>query len=718
MAESNLQAAATTSPSREGVVARPAAMGVAERRATVAEHARARLALCVGVTGHRPNRLVGADLALLRQRVREVLEFVRDAAAEAGAAAGSAYAPGPPLLRVISPLAEGADRIVAEEAVALGFELQSPLPFMRDDYEQDFATSESRESYRRLLARATAVLELDGKRDTPTLQNEAYEAVGRVVLNHCDVLIAIWDGKEAQGSGGTAQIVREASMLGIPIAWIHSQPPHKECLITQDSRGAPREIERQQLRERLIEILLPPRDTDPEEGARALPDLRETFFAERQPRWAPLGWLWRVFRDLVADFRLRLPVLTVDDFDESTRREWNSEWAVSPGLPRSVVGFIDSWVRHQYARADKLANYYANTYRSSFVANYLLGVVAVFLTVLAYGFTLTGTAPESGAQPSGPEHAVSTLKLAAPQEPTHGPAGGAVGEHEPVAPAGQHEPPAPSGGHNRTGEEFEQLFLFRHLGEIVVVLTILALILLANKRRWHERWLDYRFLAELLRQLRFLALLGRVPKFSRLPAHIAYGDPRGTWMAWHLRAVAREMGMVSARFTPEYLEACRVLLRDALIGESPRGSRPGPRRYYGQLLYHLDNARRFERLNRRLRMAGLLTFVCTLASAVTLTVLHLLHVPVGTWWLFVVPVFPALGTALGGIRSQAELERVVRRSDAMSEQLERVREELERPGPLTSTELGRVTESASDAMVAEVLDWRIVFETKPLELPG
>jgi predicted flavoprotein YhiN len=54
------------------------------------------------------------------------------------------------------------------------------------------------------------------------MRDQAYAAVGRYVLEHCDVLIAIWDGQSAQGLGGTGDIVAQARQRGLPMAWIHA----------------------------------------------------------------------------------------------------------------------------------------------------------------------------------------------------------------------------------------------------------------------------------------------------------------------------------------------------------------------------------------------------------------------------------------------------------------------------------------------------------------
>lgn len=122
-------------------------------------------------------------------------------------------------LRIISPLAEGADRLVALRALDQhNASLVVPLPLPVSEYMRDFDTPESKAEFLRLLERAEEVIELPnaGSRE------QCYLAAGLYVLNHCDVLIAVWDGEPARGTGGTAEIVHEARRLGLPIAWVHT----------------------------------------------------------------------------------------------------------------------------------------------------------------------------------------------------------------------------------------------------------------------------------------------------------------------------------------------------------------------------------------------------------------------------------------------------------------------------------------------------------------
>ena len=55
---------------------------------------------------------------------------------------------------------------------------------------------------------------------------QAYEAAGRYVVDHCDLLIAVWDGKPARGRGGTAEIVAYAREKKRPLIVVSSLDPY------------------------------------------------------------------------------------------------------------------------------------------------------------------------------------------------------------------------------------------------------------------------------------------------------------------------------------------------------------------------------------------------------------------------------------------------------------------------------------------------------------
>lgn len=104
-----------------------------------------------------------------------------------------------------------------------GAELEVPLPLPRPDYERDFGTKGSRMEFAALLARARLIIEAPA---SPT-REEAYKRVGAYVVEHCDVLIVIWDGQPARGQGGTAEVVDRARSARLPLFWIHSAGRHE-----------------------------------------------------------------------------------------------------------------------------------------------------------------------------------------------------------------------------------------------------------------------------------------------------------------------------------------------------------------------------------------------------------------------------------------------------------------------------------------------------------
>jgi hypothetical protein len=180
--------------------------------------------VAVGVTGHRPGRLESADWQLLRTRVHEVLNTL-------------SHLDRIQHLTLMSPLAEGADQIVAREALKSGFTLECPLPFPRDEYARDFSTDAARAEYFALLSLAATVVELGGSRETPEQADVAYTAVGAFMVSKADVMLAIWDGKRARGDGGTGHVVQMALDAEVPVIWIDATTPHDVSVISPPTSG-------------------------------------------------------------------------------------------------------------------------------------------------------------------------------------------------------------------------------------------------------------------------------------------------------------------------------------------------------------------------------------------------------------------------------------------------------------------------------------------------
>jgi hypothetical protein len=198
------------------------------------------LAFRIGVTG-----AAGLDdpaKQRLRPRVAAILDQVK---IELERLAGdpravAAYAPDEdgklrPKLRIISPLGEGADRLVAAEALQLGYALEVPLPFGQGAYEDTFPNSVA--EFRDLLAQAgKRIVTLDGDAADPILRPDSYGAVGRYVVRNWDLLIAIWgDKRPRKGPGGTTDTVRFAVRAGVPIFRLHADGSREPKLLDSET---------------------------------------------------------------------------------------------------------------------------------------------------------------------------------------------------------------------------------------------------------------------------------------------------------------------------------------------------------------------------------------------------------------------------------------------------------------------------------------------------
>lgn len=128
------------------------------------------------------------------------------------------------IVNVVSPLAEGADRMVARVVLELTDDIRliAPIPFAVDEYKKDFQTESSREEFDSLLAKSHLILLNDfiSPKNEPIYdenRNLLYKNVGKYVVDHCDVLFAIWDGNTANGVGGTADIVEYAIKQSVEV---------------------------------------------------------------------------------------------------------------------------------------------------------------------------------------------------------------------------------------------------------------------------------------------------------------------------------------------------------------------------------------------------------------------------------------------------------------------------------------------------------------------
>jgi hypothetical protein len=111
-----------------------------------------------------------------------------------------------------SSLAVGSDQLFARAIIERGDDLIAVIPAA--DYESCFYGVDLT-TYLILKERATIV-----KLDFPRSTEKAFYAAGKFIVEQVELLIAVWDGKPAEGLGGTADVVAYARSISKAVSHI------------------------------------------------------------------------------------------------------------------------------------------------------------------------------------------------------------------------------------------------------------------------------------------------------------------------------------------------------------------------------------------------------------------------------------------------------------------------------------------------------------------
>jgi hypothetical protein len=585
--------------------------------------------LTVGVTGHR-RRALSDQSGSIGRECGEALALVAKVAASVRAAEAAWFSAGESALNLLSPLAGGADQIVAQAGLERGYCLHAILPFEKQDYRATLDDEGDRARFDTLIGRADRILELPGERGAET---EAYVMAGRATVAHCDLLLAVWDGEPPRGRGGTADVVELAVRRGVAV--IHVDPSGRTptgllwsgfdpAVVTEKlQQTVRRPFDAEHLSDYFTAIVAPPADADERRFA-------AIFGGEKLPR----------FRMRI-EYPLLLAVGGSARFDPKSVREAHCAAAVSAewdafrdncAAAHEVAPALDV-LRASYCWSDQLAGRFAQTYRSGHIFNFLLGGIAVCMGLIA--------------------NILSQFQL-----------------------------------------------------QFAVVEGIVAAMILVNTRmgvrnEWHRRWLDYRQLAERLRPMRSLKLLA-----------LAAPDPPGTsasptprrWTEWYALAVWRAMGCPSGKISPA---------RAGELGKAIAAHEIAP-----QMTYHRKHARQIALLDHRLeRISATLFWFTLIVSAIvvagSVTRPDLVN-RYGAWLTLVGAGFPALGTAVFGIRFQADFGGSAVRSENTAKALGNIEAELGDGVPLDRA--ADLIEQAARVMLADLDEWRLVNQQQELDL--
>ncbi|MDQ6611551.1 MAG: DUF4231 domain-containing protein [Gemmatimonadota bacterium] len=627
------------------------------------------LSLRVGVTGNRwhdpatPNavRIRPEHRASLEVTIRVVLEQIHEGVHRVHDAdnAGRYYdREHTPVISLVSPLAEGSDRLVA--SVARSFNPPWPLDVIAPEDISAKRDLDARIPLQPLWNAARSRLILDG------VQNEESSLieVNRRLLWNCDVLIALWDGNPAQGEAGTGRVVELAGELGLPVIHIEAAPsPHARgglhTFHILEPGAGPRVQHRSaaSILDLVTRLLRPPHPVKIEEHEATKTSVRTYLEIFRRERVS--GWFVRAFSGLVWGGLMQLLTLggkkakpsawQIPDSDHNVSVAWDDAAAPDQSLSAELCRSISP----SFKRADYFATSYAIRHRGSTVWLLMLAPVAV---ALAWAATHYATVP------------------------------GALESHNGIS----------------------EVFGFF---EVAVLVAIVLVYRRATQKKFHERWIDYRLLAERLRFLGFLWLMGRGSLAQRVPLEAAPEDPHTAWVNWWYRAVARQLPVPNVKFSAAYLHAYTDFLRRCVLLDQ---------KAYMDRVYHTAEA-----AEKRLRKGSSRLFQLTLVFVLIHFGAELLHYglssPVKTLVEVCAIVLPGFGAALHAFASNLGLPEQSVRSASTIRALDVILEGLNSVNlhdKLASISVSDLAQQTASALGDDLFGWRVDYLVRPTPQPG
>ncbi len=364
--------------------------------------------MSLGITGHRTGnaafgksqKAIEAALAALFDRIDELLEDKRkDLSA----------------VRFHSLLVDGVDQITAQMAVDRGWELVAPLPFgnalnIAINAQPETAADarllaagkpandpavEARAQAIQNVTRSAKLFELadrdaeiaelffdtldnsgDVQRSTAfqTQSSDQAALAGKVMLERCDLLIAVWDGEVANMRGGTGHTVVTALEMGTPVLLIDPGKPHEWSVLSRPERLL---HERQHNPAQLETIIT----------ASIGSELQADASIAGEKWHASSALVWNLHRRIEAVFgggakplrSLKTRYETPDAIAAGSAAGMLDGARAIPGADQQQIDRIAATILPQFAWADGISSWLSDAYRSGMCFNFLLSALAVVI---------------------------------------------------------------------------------------------------------------------------------------------------------------------------------------------------------------------------------------------------------------------------------------------------------------------------------------------------
>lgn len=492
---------------------------------------------------------------------------------------------------ILTPLAEGADRLVPQVAQDVlkcsDLKIEVVLPLAKGDYLQD-KSSESRQEFKELYEKARRPITLKkhtlqegfSEDNLKEARQQAYEDVGRYVVNHCDVLIALWDGEPSRGKGSTAEIVEYAKKRKRPAIIISTITPYKISILKGHGLYA------ESLKQIEIFNTFPIQES---EQQKYITNTYSSLFNNPEGEKIP-----EESRELVKD---------------------------------KLLPF--------YARASMIAEYNQKLYR--YAGSFVYSLSSAAIAFVALGILIRRLSPYA-------------------------------------------------------------FFL-----EFLLLATILFMVTYANRRKTHKKWIESRFLTERIRSSCFFVTCGVEVSPIDIPPYMRTAHQPDDWMVKVFNEIRNRLPVMKGcheKYCPQYIEFIKIhWIED-------------------QKNFHEDKATKTKRMSKLLEWSGISIFSVAMVVAISHVISHfygheLQSSGLNNVLIFFAVVLPAVGAAIGGIRSHREYSRLEKRSKNMEVALTDLNERLSQIS--TPEDLESLLRETDELMLRETQDWLMLMRFVKLE---
>lgn len=654
----------------------------------------------LGITGHRINNaaFTGNVSAVTIALSGLFDEIDRLCANNAG---------GEARVRLHNLLANGVDEIAADAALERGWSLVAPLPFGPDlncainsgaNTIDDFnAVCEGRTaSDPQTAARATAIRTLENRasvfaiadRDDAIrklalakLADPADEQVGarltalyaintalagRVMLERCDLLIAVWDGATTDFAGGTGHTIKTALEMGTPVLIMDPASPEEWTVCTLPEELAhPANIADPDLpRERLATLA---------KGALASMDQDRRVIEREQ---------WRAKAGIGLGFYRRLERLFGGRSNRSgtVSASYEAPEAIAQGSAASTLEAAQAAISQAKQGIGTIAG--AGADGSADTAQLRMALRQRILPTFAWADGVSSRLADAYRSGMSLNFLLSALAIIA----------GAA--YLPL-------------------DLSKYKWVFASL-EFLLLLAILVITYAGYRRAWHRRWFETRRLAEYLRFAPGMLLIGVARPIGRWPR-----SDRAEWPERFARDALRDAGLPNVAVDRPYM---RRVLNDVILPHVR-----GQRRYHEAKAGQLETAHHRIDLSAEVcfiaAIVSVLAYLVLEVGALAGIVPQGLPYAVAKTFTFLGVAFPTLGANLAGLRYFGDFDRFAAISRVTASQLRNVETRIELllsgdPERLTYDAARELVRTVEEIVVSEIEGWQAVFGSKHLSLPA